>query len=134
MAQSNSLAPPEQRQGARVALSATDGPSKRPLFAQESKRRAPKKPATKATWAPQSGHCGEALVSQSVDKTFSTLCGSRRRGLMESVTFSHPGERGSPQEKKGNAFGHFQALTPQQGGQICADQTGFMEGVFQKDF
>ena len=66
MAQNISLVPLEQRQGARVALSATDGPSKRPLFAQESKRRAPKKPATNATWAPQSGHCGEAQESQSV--------------------------------------------------------------------
>ena len=65
MAQNISLALLEQRQGARVALSATDGPSKRPLFAQESKRRAPIRPATKATWAPQSGHYGKVKVSQS---------------------------------------------------------------------
>ena len=36
------------------------GPSNRPLFAQESMRGATKEPATKATWGPQSGHCGEA--------------------------------------------------------------------------
>ena len=59
-AQNISLAPLEPRQGTRVALSATYGPSNRPLFAQESMRGAPKKPATKATWGPQSGHCGEA--------------------------------------------------------------------------
>ena len=94
----------------------------------------PKKPGAKATWSPQSGHCGEAQASQPVGKTLPTLSGRRRWGLMESVTFSHPSERGSPQEKKGNVFGHFQALTPQQGGQICVDQTGFMEGVSQKDF
>ena len=53
---------------------------------------------------------------------------------MESVTFSHPSERGSPQEKRGNVFGHFLTLTPQQGGQICVIQTGFMEGVFRRIF
>ena len=134
MAQNISLALLEPRQGTRVALSATDGPSKRPLFAQESKSRAPKKPGAKATWGPQSGHCGEAQASQSVGKTLPTLSGRRRWGLTGSVTFSHPSGRGSPQDKKGNVFGHFQALTPQQGGQICVNQTGFMEGVFQKDF
>ena len=134
MAQNISLAPLEQRQGARVALSATDGPSKRPLFAQESKRRAPKKPGTKATWGPQSGHCGEAQVSQSVGKTLPTLSGRRQWGLTESVTFSHPCGRRSPQGNKGNVFGQIQALTPQQGGQICVNQTVLLEGVFQKDF
>ena len=59
-AQNISLAPLEPRQGTRVALSATYGPSNRPLFAQESMHDAPEKPATKATWGPQSGHCGEA--------------------------------------------------------------------------
>ena len=38
------------------------------------------------------------------------------------------------QEQMGYAFGHFQALTPQQGGQICANQTVLLKGVFQKDF
>ena len=42
--------------------------------------------------------------------------------------------RGSPQEKRGNVFGHFLTLTPQLGGQICVIQTGFMEGVFSEGF
>ena len=65
------------------------------------------------------GHAGKA---------FSSLGGMRR------VILSHPSQRGSPQDKKGNVFGHFQALTPQQGGQICVNQAVLLGGVFQKDF